>query len=372
LLGFLVEVMGADRVRAFTYHHGEVVGDMDRDLAVELATIAKVEHKVLPAYRGDFVSLLDFNSERGEGVAHFCEEGDVWRALDPEFEQAANWVLAVGERHVGIKWGRDWVSPEGALAVCSVWSTATIEWWLDQVPASTGEAMREGWDAVYQKVVSRVRSSGSQECARESWHPRAYFQERIGVTLALWRELFCGHSIRVISPYLDGRLLDFVARLPFELNNAERGLLHRDAIAAAFPSLTPVGLSRGGWNMPSWHLEIQRNSDRLKALIRSSESPLDELISPDALLKLLNAIEVGSQPLAEATRGFGWSIRKVVKQSPPALREWIRDARRYRRTRPQPVDPARLLRRLLCLRMALTKLAERRTSQPAGPATYVG
>jgi hypothetical protein len=204
-----------------------------------------------------------------------------------------------------------------------------------------------------------------------TWEGRlhsAYLNERLPYSLSLWRELICGHSIDVISPYLDLDVLEFVLGLPMELNDEDSGMLHSKAIWAAFPELGRVELSHGGWNAPDWVDEVKSHAPALRAMIVDEPSPLDSLVPPDVVLALLATVVDTRSSFTSASRGFRWRVRKWVKDSEP-----VRDAlRRVRRNTKlwkggPKVAPVNMLRSVLTLRLAL---AEFRDLTPPPPAAW--
>lgn len=354
LLGFLAEHLGPSGVTAFTYHHGEAVGDMDRDTAARLAEIAGVRHRIVDGYRGDFLTVLDHNARRGLGLAHFCDEADVWRGLetDPEFRSAD--VLVVGDRQAHHFWLGRPLSTGEALSVVSVRPPSGIEWFLGLLPVDTAEGLRQGWTDRLTPIHERLERSGSWKAALME----AYFIERVGYTLNLWRERFGGATLPVVNPFLDMRLLEFVARLPWDLNDADRGLLHKEAIAAAFPCFEGVPPSSGGWNRPHWGVEMACHRPRIAAMIEDEPSPLDEVVPPALLMRLLERVESERPGLSEATSGLGWQVRKLVKRTPVA-RRLVRSRRRMEMADAPPVPNHEVLLRLLYVRRALAVLRNR-------------
>jgi hypothetical protein len=346
-------MLGPERIEAITYHHGPYHGDMDRDLAAAIAGAAHVRHRVVEGYRGDFMGLLRYNASRGQGVAHFCDEGSAWTEMDEEFRSTPNAALIVGDRQPHHAWLGRKAAGADALMACSVKPPDAIGWFLDSLSPDSASSLRESWDRRFDELAAELD-------AVDSWQDRlhrAYLQTRLPYTLNLWRELFCGHSIETISPYLDLDLLQFVLTLPLELNDGDGGPLHSRAIWDAFPDLAAIGLSKGGWNAPDWGREIQLHANQIRESVIDERSPLDDLIPPSAVLKLLAAVESSRPELATATSGYKWRIRAWVKNT-PAVQSAYRKVRKNTRMwgGVRPVGQVHLLRRLLCLRLGLTEL----------------
>jgi asparagine synthetase B (glutamine-hydrolysing) len=354
LLGFTRELLDGETIEAITYHHGAAVGDMDRDPAKAIAKAAGVRHRTVEGYSGNLIGLLRFNAVRGKSVAHFCDEGDAWASLDDEFRSDPGALLVVGDRQSQHFWFGKPLSGSEALAVCSVKPPSAIAWFLVGLVPEVASEMLDGWGRRHDRIA---RSLDSSEFWEDRLH-RAYLQERIPYTLNLWRELICGASINVTSPYLSRDVLEFALTLPMELNDEDKGMLHSRAIWNTFPALAEVQLSHGGWNIPDWAEELRRHARAIRAMVRDEPSPLDDLIPADAVLSLLDAVESARPTVAKATHGYRWGIRRVVKEA-PAMQEAVRRWKRRGRVRDSGVrvDAAHLLRSLLVLRSSLGELS---------------
>lgn len=347
LLGLLVEALGPEKVTAISYYNCEQVGDMDLPYAQKAAAVAGVEHRTINGFDGDLISLLRLNAELGEGVAHFCDDAQIWRSLRPEFFENAGAVLVAGDR----QW--HWnpaarPSAFAALQYCSVMPPEVLNGLYPLLPAAAAAAMRDGWRARYEGIAAGLVQA-------KSWQHtmmRAYHEQRVQDTLMLWRERFCGESTQVSLPFLDRGVLEFVGRLPIELNNLEFGLLHKRAIKAAFPPLFSDGVADGGWNMPNWGDHIPRHGAALAGLVLDGASRLDDLIPPDVVLGLLADV-ISSGSGLESTEGAMWFLKKQIRRA-PIVRDAFRRAKlRKRLERPRPVRKSRMLRSLLTLRLAL-------------------
>jgi hypothetical protein len=349
LLGLAVDAVGAESVETFTYHHGEVIGDMDRDLAAELARIAGVRHRVIDAYEGDLPQLIRYNAMSGAGVAHFCDEGDVWRGIQKRYESSGA-VLFVGDRQsMHFSLGRP-PNGEDALVVCSVNPPWVIEWFLDSLEPSVAEAIVLAWGSQFEALANALDRSSEWETRLHE----AYLQQRIPYTLNLWRELFCSQAIPAVSPFLAADVMDFVLGLPRHLNDEDAGMLHSAAIWKAFPKLGEVAVSRGGWNAPNWGDEVRRHATQIREGLHSETSPLDALVPIETVLGLLNQVEESRGSLADAKRGLRWAARKWVKRT-PLLQEAARQWKMKRWASGKSVNKDQLLRRLLCLRSAVAQ-----------------
>lgn len=346
LLGILLEEVGREAITAVSYYHGEQVGDMDLPEAQRVARLAGVEHVAIEGYLGDFPSLLAYNSLQGDGAAHFCDEGDVWRTLAA---WPAGATMVVGDRQAHHRGSILNLTTPQLLRMVSVFPIDAIDWFLERLDPTVADAMRSGWSDRFDDLVAEY---GGFVPWQRAAHP-AYIEERTSRTLALWRERFSSEAGTVINPYLDRDLLDFVAALPTEFNDTDGRLLHREAILHHWPSAS-VGLAaHGGWNRPSWGTEIQRHADRLREIVAGTDSRLEELIPKAVTLDLISQVERQGSSLSDASEGIGWQIRKAVKRS-KLLTSVVRSQKGRRKLMVPPrIDPATLTREVLTLHLAL-------------------
>jgi hypothetical protein len=84
--------------------------------------------------------------------------------------------------------------------------------------------------------------------------------------------------------FLGNAVVDRMLSLPIELR--EMKVLCRQALAEEFPGLFAIPTSAGGWNAPDWAREIRDHAGAIRELL-DSPSRLDELIPPEAIVRLL-------------------------------------------------------------------------------------
>lgn len=352
LLGLLTEAIDPSRIEAFTYFHGEQVGDMDLPEATRVARIAGVRHRAVAGFSGDFLATLVDNALSGDSMAHFCDDADSWRALSPGEERL---VVAGDRQWHGLGSQPDALPTVAMLGFVSLFPVSAISWFLDRLPENNRRALADGWQSVFDARVAHYETFESWLMAVQP----AYVHERVKPTLMLWRELFSQQVGPVVNPYLDRALLDFVAALPQACKDLESpNFLHRRTLTNAFPELFARGSSHGGWNMPNWGAEMRRHGEVLKQWIAKVDSPLEELIPKDVTLGLIEEVGKASPSLSTATDGWRWKVKRVVKTS-KVLRNTVRRARLGQRVRrPQTVAPAAMLRRVLTLHLALADAEE--------------
>src|SRR5690606_33757932 len=125
----------------------------------------------IAGYRNDFLDTLVDNALRGDGVAHFCDDADVWRHLGG----TVSGLVVAGDRqahHMG-QLPED-LPVSSLLSLVSLFSTKVIDWFLTRLPPDGAQAMVEGWEAVYGSLLTEY---GSMDGWRIASHP-AYIEQR--------------------------------------------------------------------------------------------------------------------------------------------------------------------------------------------------
>lgn len=353
LLGLLTEEVGPDTIEAVTYFHGEQVGDMDLPEARLAAATAGVRHRPIAGYQGDFLGTLVDNAVRGDSVAHFCDDANVWRSLGAEAVDGR--VVVAGDRqahHLGLL--PDDMPVDALLRLVSFGASGAVDWFLASLPGEAGRVMADEWEERFESVLDEYRVVGNW---RDAVHA-AYLEQRATPTLSLWRERFSRQAGAVVNPFLDRDLLEFVGHLPRRLNDVGGEFLHRIALERAFPALFERGSAHGGWNVPDWGTEVARHADGVRRLISAVDSPLEALVPKEITLALIDAVVSGGPKLSAATSGWRWAVRRAIKKS-AALTDIVRDRKLRRRIAgPVKVGKPALLRRLLTLHLALADHAE--------------
>jgi len=346
IAGFLRQMVDDPaRLAAITYHCGPRVGDTDARAAERGADLLNIDHVVLPAYHGDMLSLTAVNGLHGQGMAHFCEEADMWEGLASLFSIDSSSVLFVGDMF----WNRPprWAepTPAGVLALIDVFPPSVIGSFVDRL-GSGGQAIQEGWHASFSDLVRKVDQDLDPRDAQEVM----YLDQRVTNTLMLWRECFQMPRIQVMNPYLDNQVLDFVSTLPVELRDGKT--LYKEALNGAFPELFQLPPAKGGWNAPDWSQELLKSRSNITHWIETHPSMLDDLLPPKVILSLFGLGSMSSKTDSAIRIG-----RSVVKRS-AILRHTVRRLKAARVDAvPNHVHWSRLLRRILNLRMFLNQVS---------------
>jgi hypothetical protein len=112
-----------------------------------------------------------------------------------------------------------------------------------------------------------------------------------------WRENLTGPAGFVHNPYLDGEILDFMMKVPPKLRRGKS--LYLKTITRMHPDLYSIPKAKSAGYKANWRKELVKNRKLLIDLILETDSRLDELISKEEIIAILNAqcsrvIQLGS------------------------------------------------------------------------------
>jgi hypothetical protein len=302
-----------NRIVGITYHNGPRVGDNDADAAEVVARRLGIGHVVISGYDGNLVALLQRNSDLGQGIARFNEEGNAWSTVAPLLWKDGDGVLFVGDLFPhDVRRRAMRTVPEVLNGVAEMQRSSAIAWFLNRFDSKSSAAIATEWDAHFEAAVARIPADDNPLDIRA----RVYVEHWLGRQATMWREYMLMPDIRVANPYLDRNLLDFVGALPRHLRHKEGGV-YMEAVDGALPGLADIPTAHGGWNAPDWGRELRNAAPELKATLRESSSLLDELVPPEVIASLLDS------GLGAVTRGrdnvLGAS-RQFVKRAPTLRR----------------------------------------------------
>ena len=84
---------------------------------------------------------------------------------------------------------------------------------------------------------------------------------------------------------MDNRLLDFVGRVPVSFRR-DRGV-YLEMIRKAYPQVTDFRRAKTSGCLQEWRQEYSQVQDPLVDWLKNSNSKLDDLIPPDAIIRML-------------------------------------------------------------------------------------
>lgn len=332
ILGILRHRLGRSDIATFSYAHGDPAPGSDAALAAQLSEEAGWPHTTIESVDPDLTHILADNARLGHGLTNFCDEVRVWTTgLNGDLpvivgDECFGWndVPLTAHRDVS-----ESVYIFGGQALDGLRSILGRD-----VVGDIAQSLDELRETTLARHLPRD-GQGDLHDAKDS----IYFAERLRNGIMPWRERFAGAGREVLNPFLDGEVLDLVARLsPVE----RRGkALYREAIREVAPEAFTVPFATHGGYSPAWRQLFLADPGAVHQSLTDS-SLLDVLVPPEDIARLAARIgSAGSRRREQASR---------VKAS-----LWARPglAHRVSARLPWVVDDVTLLRRLLVLRLAL-------------------
>jgi hypothetical protein len=348
LLGILSYSLRAVRVRCFSYEHGAPLPNSDAALSKQMAELAGYSHETIETYDGKFVQHLLDNAVRLRAtLSWYCPDLGAWQRMERGFQSAERPVVFVGDE--GLGW-RNYRLTEAwdVLASLQIYDTGILSWFIPLLPPESQRKFIDTLEADLEHLCDVARAE-----AYGNWHNAKdylYLDQRLGNLILPWREATIPAGVAVRSPLLDNDILDFVTNLPVRYRLNKR--LYRSTITAMFPQLFTIARSSG---IANFYLNLSKefaaNFADVRRLISTSSSPLDELVPPDLLQRLLIDVVEGKQQFVAASKTTHKGVRQELVDR--TLRRFIRP--RPDRLREKPPD---VLLRLIMLRTALANPIE--------------
>lgn len=329
ILGILRHRLGRSDVSAFSYAHGIPAPGSDAALSADLARTCGYPHRVVESVEDDLLRVFSDNARMGRGLANFCDEVRVWTT-----EVGHDRPLVVGDECFG--WNDVPLDgPDDVLEAVYLHRSSGLRRLRGLVDDDVLDTLGAATDALVDDALAPHLDRTDLHDAKDS----LYFTERLSRGLMAWRESFAGAGRVVLNPFLDGDVLDLIARLPSSERRGKR--LYRETVRDLVPEVFSVPFASTMGYSPDWRALMVADADRLRATL-ATPSRLDAVIAPEAVDRLIT--RCGSA----TSRG-----RDQVARVGAALRARQRFAAAGRLVGWEVNDPT-LLRRLLVLRSTLS------------------
>ncbi len=345
ILGVASQSLHLPSVRCFSYGYGGMVKGTDSDVARKMAEVDGCEWKFRESFDGDILRSLKLNAAFGEGVAHYCEDVDVWPHLSKDYGWAANSksVLFVGDECFGDISEEHYTSTLHALTRVEIYGSTALSWLPGLFCESMSHHLFDSLDAELGCIVARYPNTDDMRDFRDF----IYLDQRLSYCLFPWREYILGRFVTVRNPWMDNDILDYMCKIP---SHMRRGKSHyKSVVSAMFPSLFSIGRATVTGAYPDWRREFAKSRREVED-VAMRESVLDDIVSPQAVSTLLDANDMWQTGVAKPmVRSCAerltqiWGVRKVVRNLPGVSGHWGPLA-----------NHAALLQRILVLKLLLS------------------
>ncbi|TWU37653.1 Asparagine synthetase [glutamine-hydrolyzing] 3 [Novipirellula aureliae] len=270
-------------VRNFSYKisNAELNTESDGFLASEWSELLGQPHLFTNAYHGDQLQALQRNADLGLGMLNFCGEIDSWFELAKAFDPARTNAVFAGDTVFGFQWDIEIDCVEDALRTVHVYGIGELGPLKHVVPQHTWNTFSECLPDELQTIFNRVPKDVDLITAKDY----LYIDQRLPNTILAWRTIVSDYFAPVRNPFVDNRLLDFIGRVPVSFRR-DRGV-YLQMIQKFYPQVTNFRRAKSSGCLQEWRKEYARFCDPLVDWLRTSDSKLDPLIPPDAIVRLL-------------------------------------------------------------------------------------
>jgi hypothetical protein len=301
-----------------------------------------VPHRLLLSYDGDLDDAIERNARWGDGSANFCDEALVWDTLVSE-HAARRPRMFLGDT-VLVDYQAEAVDFQDVLHVCGLREFAGLAWIRGLLPQGQYRDLRDAQAADLTELERSVAGLGDLLDMRYF----LYLDQRVCHVHLPWREDFAARGFAVQEPLLDNELLDFSRGLPRGVRRYQQRL-YVAAAALLAPDVFTESTAAVSGCVIDWRDELYRRAATLAAphpgVGSSSASPLDDLIDPGVVGRVLRLSQMAAAP--DEDRRLDAARRRM-------RREWRRVRRKVTgRQLPSRISPADFLRRYLVLRRFL-------------------
>lgn len=329
ILGILAKFVKPHSLKTFSYVNGVPVKGSDAAVAKNMATLTGYPHQDIQAYDGDFLATIRRNAQTGQGLSNFCDEMDAWHR---QGQNEAGSVVLAGDECFG--WAdRRLVSTDDVLVSVCLRKFDLAGAVLPYLDPNVGRQLEDALNA----DVDRIVAANSQSKLHDM-KDALYLDHRVQWGLLPWRRFVIGEYFEVREPFLQTQVLDLISTLP--ASDRIGKALYRQVIQEMVPEVFSIPRARTNQAGPQWRNEILKSRSSIAESLKTP-SGLDAMISPSAILALLDAIKDSTEP----KQNWKLTVRRIVGPAATrALRSFVRPEG------PKAVPIHTMLIRLLVLR----------------------
>lgn len=346
ILGILAYDLRIPEVSCFSLEHGIPQPGSDAYQAQLMADKTGYEFRLLETYQGDFIKFITDNAEYSikNQLSQPCVDFDAWKTLKYELADLEKATIFFGDQCIGASKNYLLTNWDDVLNGLEVYPFERLSFLKTYLPNSLYQQLENGIAEDISSIIQACPSSLNFYDSKDI----LYINTIISEWLLPMRESFAGQFMNVRYPLLDNDLLDFIASTPTWLRRKKR--LFCENVTTRYPQLFSI---QRAYRRSNFYVDLDseyiKNQSLIRELITNQESKLDEIITPDILIKMLDDIVNGALPVSLPPRspltGFEKLFRKIAKigkldlpYSPIV----------------KPMGAANVLTRLLILRVALS------------------
>ncbi|MBN1187053.1 MAG: hypothetical protein JXB49_32545 [Bacteroidales bacterium] len=279
ILGIL-RLIKATNVFCFSYAlNDRPRTDSDAYISMQLASKCEYDHEIIKSYKGDLISILNENALEGKVLSNYSDELDAWHYVAEKNEFTD---VFAGDMCFGV--GGALHTMEEVFNRYVMFSSGT-KWLKRYMSKKNYNSIHHSLNMLKSDILKKTDNYEHIQDKKDFF----YFDQRIDHVLMPWRENIGGQVGLVHLPYLDGKIIDFVLKLPPHFRNSKS--LYKKTISELLPDLFSIPQANPkGFYSANWLKEIAKNKLSLIKLIQESNSRLDEFISKEELMNMIEKL----------------------------------------------------------------------------------
>ncbi|HGJ67230.1 TPA: hypothetical protein ENS27_17860 [bacterium] len=286
ILGILAFKLKIPDVKCFSYAYGKPKPNTDAFVAKQTATIAGYNHDTIQLYDGDLPNLIINSGKLCEGLQNYSSASNGLMKMREEFAPYGSSDLIIGDQHFGSN--HFIMNSDKDVLLTQIHEFNILSWLDNMLPNNIYDKLHNSLQEIMLDIIRNFPDSNFQD-KRDF----LFFDQKIGNEIKPLREYYFGHYINIITPFYDPDIFDFIIKLPTHFRMGKR--LYKETITDMFPQLFSIKRSSHSGFMPNWQNDIYKHRDQLKALIVDGDNPLDNIIPPELLRKLIDKNEISKE-----------------------------------------------------------------------------
>ncbi len=278
ILGILHNILKASNISCFSYALTKnPIPDSDADLARKMAGLCGYPHQMLESYNGNLIEHLIANAREGKCLSQYSQEVDAWHSL-AESHQYSD--LFIGDIWFGL--GRTALeTKEDILGRVRIRGASGIGWLGHSISKDVYRQLCRYLDQLTDGIFETTQPFHDPQDKIDF----LYLDQRMDHVLQSKEENFSSQAGFVHTPFLDGKILDFIKKMPPHLRNNKQ--LYKSVLFKLLPEFYSMERAKFKYHTPDWKQELRKHKDLLISLVQGTDSRLDEIIPRREILTAL-------------------------------------------------------------------------------------